>query len=96
MFEGSAPTELVLAIADSHRQESMVVSKRLAAVAELLAQRTAEVEDEDPDPGYMIVTGFHRATAEVAAAMNLSPMAASVVVCHAEALQERLPKVGAV
>ena len=28
---------------------------------------------EDPDPGYMIITGFQRTTAEVAAAMNLSP-----------------------
>ena len=42
MFEGLASTELVLAIADSQRQESMLVSKRLAAVAEL-APRTAEV-----------------------------------------------------
>ena len=58
----------------------MLVSKRLAAVAELLAQRTAEVEDEDPDPGYMMITGFQRTTAEVAAAMNLSPMAAGFVV----------------
>ena len=73
MFEGLAPTELVVAIADSQRQESMLVSKRLAAVAELLAQRTTEVEAEDPDPGYMMVTGFQRTTAEVAAAMNLSP-----------------------
>ena len=38
---------------------------RLADVAELLAQRTNEVEAEDPDPGYMMVTGFQRATAEV-------------------------------
>ncbi len=96
MFEGLAPTELVVAIADSQRQESMLVARRLAAVAELLAQRTVEVEDEDPDPGYMIITGFHRTTAEVAAAMNLSPMAASFMVSHAETLDGRLPKVAAV
>ena len=95
MFEGLAPTELVLAIADSQRQESMLVSKRLAAVAELLAQRTAEVEDEDPDPGYMMITGFQRTTAEVAAAMNLSPTAAGFVVSHADALHSRLPQVAA-
>ena len=86
MMVTMAPTELVLAIADSQRQESMLVAQRLAAVAELLAQRTAEVEDEDPDPGYMMVTGFQRTTAEVAAAMNLSPAAASVVVSHADTL----------
>ena len=96
MFEGLAPTELVVAIADSQRQESMLMARRMAAVAELLAQRTEEVIDEDPDPGFMIVTGFHRTTAEIAAAMNLSPTAASFVVSHADALKERLPKVAEV
>jgi hypothetical protein len=96
MFEDLAPTELVVMIADSQRQESMVIAQRLAAVAELLALRTAEVYDEDPDPGFMMVTGFQRTAAEVAAAMNLSPSAASFVVSHALTLQERLPKVAAV
>ena len=96
MFEGLAPTELVLAIADSQRQESMLMAQRMAAVAELLGQRTAEVYTEDPDPGYMIVTGFQRTTAAVAAAMNLSAMAATIVVSHAHTLQERLPQVAAV
>ena len=96
MFEGLAPTELVLAIADSQRQESMLVSKRLGAVAELLAQRTTEVEAEDPDPGFMMMTGFQTTTAEVAAAMNLSPTAAGFMVSHADALENRLPQVGAV
>ena len=91
-----APTELVLAIADSQRQESMLVARRMAAIAELLAQRTVEVESEDPDPGYMMVTGFQRTSAEVAAAMNLSPAAASIVVSHADTLMERLPQVAAV
>ena len=58
MFENMAPTELVMTIADSQRQESMLVSQRLAAVAELLARRTVEVEAEDPDPCYMMITGF--------------------------------------
>ncbi|HKV20269.1 MAG TPA: HNH endonuclease signature motif containing protein [Mycobacterium sp.] len=96
MFEDWAPTELVVAIADSQRQESILTAQRMAAVAELLAQRTAEIYDEDPDPGYMIVTGFQRTAAEVAAAMNLSPSAASCVVSHASTLQERLPGVAAV
>jgi hypothetical protein len=96
MFEQRAPGELVGVITESQRQESMLVARRLAAVAELLGHRTAEVEAEDPDPGYMIVTGFHRTTAEVAAAMNLAPMAASFVVSHADTLDSRLPKVAAV
>jgi Domain of unknown function (DUF222) len=72
-----------------------LVAQRLADVAELLAQRTNEVEAEDPDPGYMMITGFQRTTAEVAAAMNLSPMAAGFVVSHADALHSRLPQVAA-
>ena len=72
------------------------MARRMSAVAELLALRTAEVYMEDPDPGYMIVTGFQRATAEVAAACNLSPAAAASVVSHADTLAERLPKVAAV
>ncbi|OBA99012.1 HNH nuclease [Mycobacteriaceae bacterium 1482268.1] len=96
MFEDLAPTELVTAIADSQRQESMLMAHRMAAVAELLAQRTEEVYNEDPDPGFMMVTGFERTTAEVAAAMNLSPAAATFVVSDADTLNERLPKVAAV
>ena len=96
MFEQRTPGELVGEITESARQESMLVARRLAAVAELLAHRIAEVEAEDPDPGYMMVTGFHRTTAEVAAAMNLAPMAASFVVSHADTLDERLPKIAAV
>ena len=91
-----APTELVLAIADSQRQEAILVAKRMSAVAELLAQRTNLVEGEDPDPGYMMVTGFQRTVAEVAAACNLSPAAAGVMVAHADALANRLPQVAAV
>jgi hypothetical protein len=80
---------------EENELQSVLVARRLSAVAELLAHRTAEVEAEDSDPGYMIVTGFHRTTAEVAAGMNLSPTAASFVVSHAEALDNRLPKVAA-
>src|SRR5262249_33631729 len=69
-------------------------ARRMSAVAELLALRTAQIEHEDADPGYMVITGFQRTAAEVAAAMNLSPSAASSVVTHADALQNRLPAVG--
>ena len=72
------------------------MARRMAAVAELLGQRTSEVHTEDPDPGYMIITGFQRTAAEVAAAMNLAPSAASTVVSHADTLAQRLPMVAAV
>jgi len=46
-----------------------------------------------PDPGYALITGFARTSAEVSAAMNMSPMAGSQLVGHAETLDTRLPKV---
>ena len=51
MFEGAAPGDLVEAITESQREESVLVARRLAAVAELLGQRTAEAKANDPDPG---------------------------------------------
>ena len=83
-------------ITDAYREESRLVGRRLAAIAELLGRRTWEAEAEDPDCGYMIVTGLQRTSAEVAAAMNLSAAAASVLVSQADALDSRLPKVAAV
>jgi hypothetical protein len=42
-----------------------------------------------------VIGGFEQTTAEVATAMNLSPMAASYLVSYAEALDTRLPTVAA-
>ena len=42
-----------------------------------------------------MITGFARTTAEVSAAMNMSPMGAKRLVAQAEALDTRLPKVAA-
>ena len=47
MFEQVA-WQLVVAIADSQRQESVVTAQRMAAVGELLALRTAEIYSEVP------------------------------------------------
>lgn len=87
------PTALVAAVESSRRLESILVARRLAAVAALLRHRLAEVERDNPEHGFSV--GFEQTTAEVAAAMNLSPMAASYLVSHAEALDTRLPKVAA-
>ncbi|MCV7337235.1 MULTISPECIES: hypothetical protein [Mycolicibacterium] len=46
-------------------------------MADLLVQRTAELNVEGVHPNYMILTGFARASAEVGAALNLTSGAAS-------------------
>ena len=94
MFEAAADV-LVDEIEMSVQQESALMAHRCAAIAALLSLRTAEAEDADPDPGYALVTGFARTTAEVSAAMNMSPMAAKHFVGQAETLDTRLPKVAA-
>ena len=89
------PTALMAAVESSYRLESMLIARRLAAVAGLLRHRVAAAERAEREHGYAMIDGFEQTTAEVAAAMNLSPMAASYLVCHAEALDVRLPKVAA-
>jgi hypothetical protein len=95
MFEDATPGALVTEIEASQQQESALMAHRLAAIAALLSQRIAEAEEADPDPGYAMITGFARTTAEVSAAMNMSPMGANHLVAQAEALDTRLPKVAA-
>jgi Domain of unknown function (DUF222) len=94
MFESSSPSELVGEIEECNHAESVVIARRMAAIAALLWHRTGEAEDApSADPGYALITGFARTSAEVSAAMNMSPMAASQIVGHAEALDTRLPRV---
>jgi hypothetical protein len=95
MFEDATADALISEIEASQQQESALMAHRLAAIAALLSQRIAEAEDADPDPGYAMITGFARTTAEVSAAMNMSPMGANHLVAQAEALDTRLPKVAA-
>jgi hypothetical protein len=73
--------------------EAILVARRLAAVAALLRARGAAAEKISAERGYALIDGFEQTTAEVAAAMSLSPMAASYLVSHAQALDVRLPKV---
>lgn len=95
MFEDATPDALVGEIEASQQQESMLMARRCAAIAALLVLRTAEAEAEDPDYAWSMITGFARTTAEVSAAMNMSPKAAQHLVAQAEALDTRLPKVAA-
>jgi hypothetical protein len=93
MFE-HAPAEVLLGeIESAHREESMLMARRMASIADLLALRTEEAGEADPDPGYAMITGFARTSAEVAAAMSMAPMVASRLVSHAEALDGRLPMI---
>ncbi|MDA3638050.1 HNH endonuclease signature motif containing protein [Mycobacterium xenopi] len=89
------PGDLVEAIGSSHRLESMLVARRLAAVAALLCHRLAAAQNVNAERGYAAIDGFDQATAEIAAAMNLSPTAASYMVSYAQALDVRLPKIAA-
>lgn len=89
------PAALVAVVESTHRQESVLVARRMAAVAALLRHRVAETERAEYQRGYAVIDGFEQTTAEVAAAMNLSPAAASYLVSYAEALDKRLPQVAA-
>ncbi|OJZ75670.1 HNH nuclease [Mycobacterium paraffinicum] len=96
MFEVPVdPASLVELIEVTHRQESMLVARRMAAVAALLRHRTAAAERPERPREYAEIDGFEQTAAEVAAAMNLSPVGASYLVSHAEALDIRLPKIAA-
>jgi hypothetical protein len=90
-----APAALVATIESGHREESVLVARRMAAVAALLRHRVAAVERAEQQRGYAVIDGFEQTTAEVAAAMNLSPAGASYLVSYAEALDKRLPHVAA-
>lgn len=92
MFESrSDPSALLEVIESTHREESILVARRLAAVAALLRHRVSVAER--PDREYAEIDGFEQTAAEVAAAMNLSPMGASYLVSYAEALDVRLPSI---
>lgn len=94
-FDSRSPDALLTEIEASQREESTLMARRMAAIADLLAHRTAEAEHADPDPGYSMITGFARTSAEVGSAMNMAPMTASLLVSHAEALDARLPRLAA-
>lgn len=72
----------------------MLTARKLAAIAELLGRRIEEEMALDLDARSMI-TGFARTTAEVSAAMNMTPAAARTIVMAAETLDRRLPAIAA-
>jgi hypothetical protein len=66
------PTALVAVVESAHRLESVLLARRFTAMAALPWYRATAAERADTEHGYAVVDGF-----ELAAAMNLSPMAAS-------------------
>jgi Domain of unknown function (DUF222) len=89
------PSALVAVVESTHREESVLVARRMAAVAALLRHRVAAAERAEHQREYAVIDGFEQTTAEVAAAMNLSPAGASYLVSYADALDTRLPKIAA-
>ncbi|OBI78894.1 HNH endonuclease signature motif containing protein [Mycobacterium sp. E740] len=92
MFERLDADAALAVIEAGQRREATLIAQRMAAIADLLDCRTAEAGEIDPDPGWSMVTGFARTSAEVGAAMNMAPSLASRLVSQAEALDTRLPK----
>jgi hypothetical protein len=89
------PDALVAVVESAHRQESVLVARRMTAVAALLRHRQAAAERDADQRGYAMIDAYEQTSAEVAAAMNLSPTAAGYLVLDAEALDARLPEVAA-
>ncbi|WP_286213980.1 hypothetical protein [Mycolicibacterium mageritense] len=58
MFEDNASWELALCIGESVADEAMMMAWRMSMIGELLNRHIAEVEAEDDDPGFVLVTGF--------------------------------------
>ncbi len=94
-LQGLGSAALVGVVESTHRQESMLVARRMAAVAALLRNRRAAAERAEQRDGYAGIDGFDQTKAEVAAAMNVSPLAASYLVLYAETLDVRLPHLAA-
>ena len=92
MFELCSDGELLVVVDGAHREQSMQMARKLAAVAQLLGRRIEEELAVDLDARSMI-TGFARATAEVSAVMNMTAARARQLVAQAEALDCRLPAV---
>lgn len=89
------PDALVAVVESTHREESALLARRMAAVARLLRHRRTAARRTEGEPDHAMISGFDQTTAEVAAAMNLSPRAASYLVSDAETLDTRLPRIAA-
>lgn len=98
MFETSGLWELsdealASALAAETQAEAAAAARRLALVAEVTARHC---DDEDDSSARQLIDGWALAKAQVSAACNLGPQAASTQMRIGVALRERLPQTAAV
>ncbi|MGU3498115.1 DUF222 domain-containing protein, partial [Mycobacterium sp. C31M] len=84
---------LIAALQTATRAESSEAAWRLALVAEVTARHC---DDEDDTSAHKLIDGWALAKAQVSAACNLGPQAASTQMRIGVALRERLPQTAAV
>lgn len=84
---------LISALTDAVRAEAGAAAWRLALVGEVTARQCA---DEDDDFAHQVIDGWAWARAQVGAACNLNPGAASKQMRIAAALRDRLPRTAAI
>ncbi|MGN7780690.1 DUF222 domain-containing protein, partial [Mycolicibacterium sp. 22603] len=94
MFERSGLSELgdeelIAAVTDATRAEAAAAARRLALVAEVTARHRM---DEDESSALNLIDGWALAKAEISAACNLGPRAASTQMRIGMALRDRLPR----
>ncbi|AHC24758.1 MULTISPECIES: HNH endonuclease signature motif containing protein [Mycobacteriaceae] len=94
MFERSGLSELsdgelIAEVTDATRAEAAAAARRLAAIAEVTARHC---EDEDESSALKLIDGWAHAKAEISAACNLGPRAASTQMRIGMALRDRLPR----
>jgi hypothetical protein len=83
---------LISAVTAATRDEAATAARRLALVAEVTAR---QCDDEDDGIAHAVIDGWAFAQAQVGAACNLNPYAASKQMRIAQALRERLPRTAA-
>jgi hypothetical protein len=83
---------LVSALTAATRAEAMAAAERLALIGEVIAR---QCDGEDDDHAHQVIDGWAWAQAQVAAACNLNPYAASKQMRIAQALRDRLPRTAA-
>ncbi|MCF6386268.1 HNH endonuclease [Mycobacterium sp. MBM] len=86
---GMSDDTLISAVTAATRTEAAAAARRLALVAEVTAR---QCDDEDDISAHQLIDGWAYAKAQVGAACNLSPWAASKQMRIAQALRDRLPR----
>jgi len=93
------PAELVEAMGQLHRLESVLAERKLSLIAALTAHRDAEADEragEDPaEVARWACTGWEIAESEVGAALTVGRHRAGVLMSLGVALRDRLPWVRA-